>query len=206
MTNLDTGSRQTLRGKCLVCTLMLLILGQDTNTVYSFAPSAINSVRSGMATLAAFKKHVDENVDVIQAQNKEGNRRSFMSSFLSTTVVATLSTVVAPQPSLAAKRYVLDDETGEYIEQDDERNWQVEWKSRYDQMSTMTTDEIFQAARGAGNVDLKDLENESPASRKRRAFNGCRDKPTREKLGNIEEKSCTKRVLEGDVDFVLNVL
>ena len=67
-------------------------------------------------------------------------------------------------------RYVLDDETGDYVEVIDETDWQTEWKSRYNQMQTMSKDEIFAAARGAGNIDTKDLANESPASKKRRAF------------------------------------
>eukprot|EP00536_Pseudo-nitzschia_multiseries_P001937 jgi/Psemu1/301107/fgenesh1_kg.26_\ len=210
MQNCNPKSPQTsirwVRSLSLVCSVVAIVLSRETHTAYSFAPKATNAIRAGTIPLAALNNDGIDSVNNVSTQDKEGSRRSFLSSILSTTAVATLSTVVAPQPSLAAKRYVLDDETGDYIEQDDEQNWQEEWKSRYNQMSTMTKDEIFQAARGAGNVDLKDLENESPASRKRRAFNGCRDKPTRAKLGNIDEKSCTKRILEGDIDFVLKVL
>ena len=133
------------------------------------------------------------------------NRRNFLAWTLISSVSSTL-----PSPAFAADdnkdkkktRYVLDDETGDYVEVIDETDWQTEWKSRYNQMQTMSKDEIFAAARGAGNIDTKDLANESPASKKRRAFSGCRDSGTRAKL-NIDEKSCTKRVLDGDVDFVL---
>ena len=129
------------------------------------------------------------------------------SSVLLTTSALSLPQAAVAGPKPKKKRYVLDEETGDYVEvEEDEADWQTEWKSRYDTMSTMSRDEIFTAARGAGNVDSRDLANESPASKKRRAFSGCRDKATRAKLDNIDEKVCSKRVLEGDVDFVLEVL
>lgn len=136
---------------------------------------------------------------------KCNDRRRFLLSVLSTSTAALL----IPGKAIAANpktRYVLDDETGDYIEVVDDGDWQKEWKSRYDQMSKMSKDEILVAARGAGNIDTKDLANESPASKKRRAFSGCRDKGTRAKLDNIGEKECSKRVLDGDYDFVLTVL
>eukprot|EP00533_Pseudo-nitzschia_delicatissima_P007298 CAMPEP_0116099822 /NCGR_PEP_ID=MMETSP0327-20121206/11971_1 /TAXON_ID=44447 /ORGANISM="Pseudo-nitzschia delicatissima, Strain B596" /LENGTH=194 /DNA_ID=CAMNT_0003591721 /DNA_START=52 /DNA_END=636 /DNA_ORIENTATION=+ len=141
-----------------------------------------------------------------KAQDSNNNdRRSFLLSVLSTSTAALLipGNAIAANPKT---RYVLDDETGDYIEVVDDGDWQKEWKSRYDQMSKMSKDEIFVAARGAGNVDTKDLANESPASKKRRAFSGCRDKGTRAKLDNISEKECSKRVLEGDYEFVLAAL
>ncbi len=140
------------------------------------------------------------------AQDRNNNdRRSFLLSVLSTSTAALLipGNAIAANPKT---RYVLDDETGDYVEVVDDGDWQKEWKSRYDQMSKMSKDEIFVAARGAGNVDTKDLANESPASKKRRAFSGCRDKGTRAKLDNISEKECSKRVLEGDYEFVLAAL
>lgn len=167
--------------------LLLMLTGLFTNQALAFAPSARGNTRT-----------IEEETD----------RRTFLVSVLSSTItVASLSGT--PQPAVAEKpkkRYVLDEETGDYVEVIEDGDWQKEWKSRYDQMSTMSRDEIFVAARGAGNIDSKDLANESPASKKRRAFSGCRDKATRSKLGNIEEKVCSKRVLEGDVDFVLNAL
>jgi hypothetical protein len=57
-------------------------------------------------------------------------------------------------PSTALARYVLDEETGDYVEVD-ETDWQTAWKQRLDKASTMSMDEIVQAARGAGNVELK---------------------------------------------------
>lgn len=171
----------------------LLLLG---NTVHAFVPTTTSdAARTPTTSLLEASSNSDHDDATVH--------RRF---FLNTALVGMATIVVSPQPSFAAKRYILDDETGEYIEQDDEGNWQAEWKSRYDQMQTMTKDEIFMAARGAGNTNQKDLENESLASKKRRAFSGCRDKPTRAKLGNIDEKSCTKRVLEGDLNFVLDAL
>ena len=201
--NLNVSTRICRVPRILVLVVTTMLLGPyQTHTVHSFAPMATDVARSRTVALeATTNSNCSRNAD-----NGIDNRRSFVSSILSSAAVATLSVVIAPQPSLAAKRYVLDDETGEYIEQEDDGNWQAEWKSRYEQMSTMSKDEIFVSARGAGNTNLKDLENESPASKKRRAFSGCRDKPTRAKLGNIDEKSCTKRVLDGDIDFVLGAL
>lgn len=103
---------------------------------------------------------------------------------------------------------MLNEETGDYDEiETDEVDWQTEWKSRYAEIQTMSKDEVFQAARGAGNLDKKDLESESDASKKRRAFSACRDKSVRQtKLDNLDEKTCTQRLLQGDLDFVLQVL
>ena len=134
---------------------------------------------------------------------KDIERRIFIGSAFSLTAAASFPRIASAKPKT---RYVLDDETGDYVEVVDEGDWQTEWKSRYDQMSKMSKDEIFVAARGAGNLDSKDLANESQASKKRRAFSGCRDKGTRAKLDNISEKECSKRVLEGDFEFVLGAL
>ena len=180
--------------------LVLLLVLLATTPSHAFAPS----MRSGGRTATIAAAANDPN-----AEGATDDRRGFLSSCLlsATTVVATLGS--SPLPSLAAqpkKRYVLDDETGDYVEVLDDGDWQTEWKSRYDTMSTMSREEILVAARGAGNLDSKDLANESPVSKKRRAFSGCRDKGTRAKLDNIDEKACTKRVLEGDIDFVLNAL
>eukprot|EP00531_Pseudo-nitzschia_arenysensis_P013255 CAMPEP_0116138736 /NCGR_PEP_ID=MMETSP0329-20121206/12936_1 /TAXON_ID=697910 /ORGANISM="Pseudo-nitzschia arenysensis, Strain B593" /LENGTH=195 /DNA_ID=CAMNT_0003633729 /DNA_START=110 /DNA_END=697 /DNA_ORIENTATION=- len=186
-------------GSILLLSLFLLTgpgIQQKQATAFVFAPQNSKIARSTTNTILDAKySHGVENND----------RRKFLFSILSTST----ATLVLPGQAIAAKpktRYVLDDETGDYIEVVDDGDWQNEWKSRYDQMSKMSKDEIFVAARGAGNVDSKDLANESPASKKRRAFSGCRDKGTREKLDNIGEKECSKRVLEGDYEFVLTAL
>ena len=133
-------------------------------------------------------------------------RRQFL---LSTTsmAAATLLSVSSPQSSLAANRFILDEETGEYVEIQDE-DWQTAWKQRLDKASTMSTDEIFQAARGAGNVQLKNGEEESLASKKRRAMSACRDSTIRSKVStSMTEIECTGRVLNGgEVDFILTAL
>ena len=107
-------------------------------------------------------------------------------------------------PSTALARYVLDEETGDYVEVE-EADWQTAWKQRYDKASTMSMDEIVQAARGAGNVELKG-GIESDASKKRRAMSACRDVGARQKANAGSEKDCTARVFAGEVDFMLNVL
>ena len=67
----------------------------------------------------------------------------------------------------------------------------------------MTTDEVFAAARGAGNLDLRDGP-ETDASRKRRAMSSCRDAGLRDKAGVKENaKECNARVISGEVDFIL---
>mmetsp|Transcript_3306 Transcript_3306/g.4847 ORF Transcript_3306/g.4847 Transcript_3306/m.4847 type:complete len:164 (-) Transcript_3306:640-1131(-) len=107
-------------------------------------------------------------------------------------------------PTKAANaRLVLNDD-GEYDEIE-ETDWQTAWKQRLDKAQSMSTDEIFMAARGAGNTDLREGP-ESDASKKRRAMAGCRDTSSREKAGVKDSKVCTTRVLEGEVDFMLNVL
>jgi hypothetical protein len=69
----------------------------------------------------------------------------------------------------------------------------------------MSKDEIFNAARGAGNLQLKDGE-ESDASRKRRAMSACRDSNLRSKAGVNDAKTCNNRVMIGDSRFILDQL
>ena len=107
-------------------------------------------------------------------------------------------------PKPAEARFVLDDETGEFVEVE-ETDWQTAWKSRLDKASTMSKDEIFQAARGAGNLELREGP-ESDASKRRRAMSACRDATVRSKAGAGSEKECTARVFGGEVDFLLDAL
>uniref|UniRef100_A0A7S1ZTT4 Uncharacterized protein n=2 Tax=Trieres chinensis TaxID=1514140 RepID=A0A7S1ZTT4_TRICV len=122
------------------------------------------------------------------------SRRSLLAS-----IAATAATTV--QPSVANARYVLNEDTGDYDEVDDS-DWQTAWKERLDKANSMSTDEVFAAARGAGNTELKDGP-ESESSKKRRAMSGCRDSGLRAKAGTPDVKECTARVLRGDVDFIL---
>lgn len=174
---------------------VLLLLLQGVSIAFAFSPrsTTIHNANAQASTTTALGATTNDNME----------RRNFIGSVLSLTAAASFPRIASAKPKT---RYVLDDETGDYVEVIDDGDWQTEWKSRYDQMSKMSKDEIFVAARGAGNLDSKDLANESSASKKRRAFSGCRDKGTRAKLDNISEKECSKRVLEGDFEFVLGAL
>ena len=107
-------------------------------------------------------------------------------------------------PQEAQARYILDDETGDYVEVEDE-DWQTEWRQRLDKAKGMSQKEIFEAARGAGNLNLKD-GSESDASKKRRAMSACRNTTIRAKANAGNERECTARVFAGEVDFLLDAL
>lgn len=134
----------------------------------------------------------------------EPSRRMFLAKLATGIVATATATLILPvQPAQAAK-YVMDDDTGEYVEIN-EADWQTTWKGRLDKASTMSKDEIFQAARGAGNVELREGK-ESQASKKRRAMSACRDAGVRAKAQAGTEKECTARVFGGEVDSLLNAL
>jgi hypothetical protein len=122
--------------------------------------------------------------------------------FLATALIGVVSTCTVPQ--IAQARYVLDDETGDFV-QVEEEDWQTSWRQRLDKAQTMSTDEVFKAARGAGNVDLKQGP-ESDASKKRRAMSACRDVDLRTKANAGNERECAARVFAGEVDFMVDQL
>jgi hypothetical protein len=130
-------------------------------------------------------------------------RFSSRRAFLSTTAATALTSMVG-LPTVSNARYILNEETGEYDEVRDE-DWQTTWNKRLEKAKSMSTDEVFLAAQGAGNVNLKDGE-ESGASKKRRALAGCRNGGIREKSGMKDEKECTARVLGGDYQFMIDSL
>lgn len=103
-------------------------------------------------------------------------------------------------PKAAGARFILN-EDGEFEEVED-KDWQTTWKERLDKAQSMGTDEVFNAARGAGNLDLKEGP-ESDASRKRRAMSACRDGELRKKAGAPDAKDCNARVVQGETDFML---
>lgn len=107
-------------------------------------------------------------------------------------------------PTIVNARFIMDDDTGEYVEVE-ERDWQIAWKERLDKAQSMTLDEVFMAARGAGNTNLKDGP-ESDVSKKRRAMAGCREPGLRKKANVPDEKECTARVLNGDFSFMLDIM
>ena len=127
------------------------------------------------------------------SNNQLSRRKMVVSSLASFSAIASSS-------SAANARYVLNDETGDYDEVTDE-DWQTSWKQRLDKANSMSSDEIFAAARGAGNINLKEGE-ESEASKKRRAMSACRDSGIRAKAG-VDAKSCNSRVMGGEIDFIL---
>ena len=69
----------------------------------------------------------------------------------------------------------------------------------------MSTEDVFLAAQGASNTELKEGE-ESDASKKRRAFAGCRNDKFREKSGVKDAKECTSRVMGGDFQFMIDAM
>jgi hypothetical protein len=182
--------------------------------------SSINAAARSFLELKATKPNQENNSNADDG-SIINSRRSFLSSIIATTATTTTTAVVSitaitgASPAPAYGRYILDEETGDYIEQiadsnnkDDDVDWKVEWKSRYKQMSTMSKDEIFQAGRGAGNIDKKDLINESSKSRKRRALSNCRNKTIlKTKFPTMDEKTCIQRILDNgdnDINFILN--
>ncbi|CAJ1965768.1 unnamed protein product [Cylindrotheca closterium] len=136
------------------------------------------------------------------SQSDEFQRRQF----LKTSAFAAIGMLGASSafPQEAQAQYVLDDETGEYVQVED-GDWQEAWRQRLDKAKGMSQQEIFQAARGAGNLNLKDGP-ESDASKKRRAMSGCRDAAVRDKAKAGNERECTSRVFGGEVDFILEAL
>eukprot|EP00980_Cylindrotheca_fusiformis_P006278 scaffold1340_cov122-Cylindrotheca_fusiformis.AAC.21 len=118
-------------------------------------------------------------------------------------VLVSLPPMARAASTTSSSRYILDEETGDYVEVEDE-DWQTVWRQRLDKAQSMSTQEIFQAARGAGNVDLR--KEESSASQKRRAMSACRDANLRQKANAGSERDCTARVFSGEVEFMLNQL
>ena len=116
-----------------------------------------------------------------------------------------VSTATAPfvvMSNSANARFVMDNDTGEYIEIEKEPDWQTTWKQRWEKAQSMSQDDVFLAARGAGNVQ----EQESDASKKRRAMAKCRESKWRDLANTPDAKECTARVLQGDVSFILDVM
>mmetsp|Transcript_5485 Transcript_5485/g.11947 ORF Transcript_5485/g.11947 Transcript_5485/m.11947 type:complete len:168 (-) Transcript_5485:164-667(-) len=133
---------------------------------------------------------------VTTTNNNNGSRRTFLSSSAAAFFLAL--------PQIADARYVLNEDTGEYDEVQDE-DWQTAWGKRLDKAKSMSTEDVFLAAQGAGNLELKEGE-ESEASKKRRALAGCRNDGMRKKGGARDAKECTSRVLGGDYQFMVDVM
>ena len=82
------------------------------------------------------------------AWNQCWNRRDLLQKALG--MAAGCGVVTAMAPTAAYARLVLDEDSGDYVEVEDV-DWQTAWKDRLDKASTMSQEEIFNAARGAGN-------------------------------------------------------
>jgi len=166
----------------------------------STVASSSSSNHPKISTIATADSN--KNCDTSEQHNvlPSSRRKILKSSLLATLAAVTLTTLTPPPPANA--RYVLD-EQGEYIELQEE-DWKTAWKARLDKAQSMSKDEIFEAARGAGNLELKE-GGESDAARKRRAMSACRDKDIRGNLGGggIDLKVCNNRVMAGETDFIL---
>ena len=208
------------------------------STSHSYGTSKLigRSIKS-TKQLSAASTHGDDHVESSRTTNgivplahssTISSRRAFMKLVAATLLgVATASPASkCVRPAVAADttadstappkkkvRYVLDEDTGDYIEVEEE-TWQEAWRGRWNEASTMSTDQIFEAARGAGNLDKKSLEDESPASKRRRALSACRNPTMRSRVNKnnssdspLSERDCTARILnDGEIDFILSVL
>ena len=75
--------------------------------------------------------------------SSNNNRRAFISTSIATAFFTAI-------PNNAQARYVLNEETGEYDEVQEE-DWKTEWGKRAEKAKGMTKEDIFLAAQGAGN-------------------------------------------------------
>ena len=178
---------------CLSLTLGSFFIGVCQGFVIPSVSS--NRRRSASTTETVTWAHSDHRQD-----NQPGvERRDLFQNIVSGLVAS----VVVLQPQSANARWMLDEDTGDYVEVEDV-DWQTAWKQRLDKASNMSQEEIFNAARGAGNRELAQQQEESPAARKRRALSACRSAASRADANVASEKECTLRVLDGDTDFILN--
>mmetsp|Transcript_49042 Transcript_49042/g.59365 ORF Transcript_49042/g.59365 Transcript_49042/m.59365 type:complete len:189 (+) Transcript_49042:61-627(+) len=184
--------------------------GISTLILFFSTVSIVNGFSNGLVMNIQRPSTPKESLSSQNQQQNEQQRRQFLlsSAFRATVTASAAISFLNPEAAVAAgKRYVLNEETGDYDEVIDP-DWQTEWKSRLDKIQTMSKDEVFMVAKGAGNMELKDGE-ESPASKKRRAMAGCRDEKSRRKVAGgkgIDEKTCTNRVFNGEVDFMIDVM
>eukprot|EP00553_Chaetoceros_curvisetus_P006768 CAMPEP_0204623922 /NCGR_PEP_ID=MMETSP0717-20131115/9679_1 /ASSEMBLY_ACC=CAM_ASM_000666 /TAXON_ID=230516 /ORGANISM="Chaetoceros curvisetus" /LENGTH=168 /DNA_ID=CAMNT_0051639151 /DNA_START=41 /DNA_END=547 /DNA_ORIENTATION=+ len=125
----------------------------------------------------------------------ENSRRTFLSSS-----AMALTGGLFSFATTANAKYILNDD-GDY-EEVLEEDWQTTWKQRLEKAQSMGTEEVFNAARGAGNLDLREGE-ETESARKRRAMSACRNKDYRAKA-SVNEKDCNMRVMAGETDFILS--
>jgi hypothetical protein len=104
--------------------------------------------------------------------------------------------------NIANARFVLNEQTGDYDEVLDE-DWKTTWGKRLDKAKTMSPEDVFLAAQGAGNANSREGE-ESEASMKRRALAGCRNDRLRQASGAKSSQECAARVLQNDYMFMID--
>ena len=130
-------------------------------------------------------------------QRDYGSRRAFVST-------SALATAFLATTNIANARFVLNEQTGDYDEVLDE-DWQTTWGKRLDKAKSMDMEDVFLAAQGAGNTNLREGE-ESEASKKRRALAGCRNDRLRQMSGVTSSQECTARVLQNDYKFMIDAM
>jgi hypothetical protein len=189
---------RTLQAYTAVAALALLLCSTMTATGFT----------SRTTTTAAFHRH-HHATTVLSAEDgatepsRSTSRRALFQT-LGVGLALSATTTILPQTAQAV--YVMDEETGDYVEVAED-DWQTAWKQRLEKAQSLSKDEIFQAARGAGNLELKEGMTESEASKKRRAMSACRDDTVRSKAqADMSERDCTARVFGGEVEFMLDVL
>ena len=124
---------------------------------------------------------------------------------LSSTFVIMPSSMLQLRPA-ATMAEMMVDEYGTAVNIPEERGVSEVWGERLKKASQMEGKDIILAARGAKNTEKREGP-ESKASKKRRAFAGCRTREYRQMIpGGVSEIDCTVRVNKGDVDFMLNLL
>ena len=116
-----------------------------------------------------------------------------------------ISPFMAGSPSIADDALCTSRETCDDSFQVEEASWQETWAARAKKASTMSRDEIFLAAKGAGKRDAS-LGPESSASKKRRALAGCRSELLSQISPKMDEKVCVGKAMKGDTEFILEVL
>jgi len=191
--------------------LLLIVLLQNSEAFVSTTPS-LSTPHGVIVQQYLFTKQQESSTNDSSnraVKPEEEGKHAFPRRALFQTSAVTSITVLLMAPLASQARWILDEETGDYVEVEDV-DWQTAWKERLDKASAMTSDEIFAAARGAGNNNSNNSSNrkegeESPASRKRRALSLCRNATLRSQAAAGTEQECTARVLNGkEKDFILD--
>ena len=76
----------------------------------------------------------------------------------------------------------------------------------WEKAAKMSDREKLLAARGVAILPKDPTSGDSERSRKRRAMGGCHDDVFRKEAGCESEAQCNRRVLNGDMQFILDVM